>query len=150
MNLEGPDFAPETPAAPEQDPNELIPIVNREARLHQLAYHLPDKQEVDGNGRQIVNVLTTEVIKLAPGLTFVRYGDVVKTGFLDPETQDLYQGKLAVVDPLTMQKYEVESLAKITASRQALRQWREMDTRDFARAAIDARLASNKTTETVQ
>jgi len=123
------------------EPDKLVPLVNHEARIYQLAcYDAPTVTTPDSVGARVVQVRPTRKVAILPGLNFVSLAFLRACKF-QPED---YQGRIVPQDVAQLPGYQAAALAAATTSKRALRKWRESESRPEVVKAIDERLASSK------
>lgn len=133
----------DTQAPEHQEPalDQEFAVLNRELRIYQLTYRDTSEQKTDPvSGLPLSQRIDTNITRLSPGLNYVRYEVLKRSGFKPDE----HRGKVIIQDPLTMDVWAAEELASITANRQALQRWRDSETRVDVIKAIDAKLDATK------
>lgn len=152
-----PDFtfsAPEPQPAPptSRDPNALVPIVNRDARLYSIAMTLPvpgsdptdptGGQRKDASGRQELTPRETLTLKIHPGLNCVPLADVQRAQIVrnGRSALEMYRGRIEIADPRSLPQFDCDKLIASTHSKSALQWWHENETRDDVKAMIAKRI----------
>lgn len=134
--------------------DELIPVINKEARVVQVAYYADTnpsgvtdeerEQYARTMGAPLLTKREVKKLKLLPGLNFVLESELKRSGLLSDVGNpiDAYRGAVEIRDVSTMSEVESVSLAGITTSRQSLIAWLASESRPRVKQAINKRLSS--------
>lgn len=128
------------PAGPDDG---LVPLVNYEARVYQLATNVPHDPDPEGMPREmrVIRLHRQETLSVLPGLNFVPLAFLRQCGF-KPED---YEHKIVPQSVATLDDYQAQAVARNTTSKTALRRWLAAETRQTVRQAIQDRLTTRAT-----
>ncbi len=134
----------------QREPDTMIPMINRDARLYSFAITKPrdadkpaeEQQLRDPQGRPELTPRETEEIKLHPGLNYhpltkVQAAGVVRDG---RPALELFRGRVEIADPCSLAPFDADKVIEMTHSKSALERWLAVERRPEIKAKISERI----------